>query len=1065
MGSPCNLSTRFEGNVAFTGGAITSLGYKAHTVLMNVDIYNNTALGATPDNVAFVESVTNINYANDIAPTESFLGGCGSGGGGGMCLSCGEVKMEASSKAKCYGSISGTRFRGNTAEFGGGLYVTADGTCEDQDDCYTIPITRNVLTFPSPMTSQTNEGFKRSFYWTVRARLAFLNRYIFIPAFPDNQVAGYYSTDGYNGAAYKLLPMRVYPDYVGYEYNDGIPDDTNTYTEWRNYTEEVDGSATLFTGNEAVGGAGGAIYMEQLATINITCDMLEASYENRMYGGEGNNSGYSGSQLNLTTKYDTLNPCRSWTGNAATFGFGDILGTSPVAMNISFSPKAYQHLTGSGSYLFTSGDDLHIQISLMDLWGRQYFPIVTSTKSAMSLTISAQAFEYTLKRSLQENTQKGTATTFMNLLVGTSKYIPDDLPIFSFLATPGLHMVTVTTAPSALGRYFPPYVFNVSVRPCKLGEYDPVWDQGPQCVPCDVGSYRIDEDMKECKVCPEDATCVKDTSLQPNADNPIIVPDDGYFHSNPFSTQIYQCDEQAVLNPCAYPGRHDRIVEFQLTLLNDPYKYNETQYYMVLCAPGYSGIATQQVSKSIVEGIEDEHGEDRSIVKEEDASSEQSTPPLPALKTPSMERAQSIEPHRNGAQEAPTNGATKIAPAGEDSRNVEEEASSEQSTAPQPACKNQSLERAHYIGTRRDEGQEADFITLAATWKVIVTYLQTLLMMRWLQKNNPLLPTSFSTLIGGVQAIFSTSTSFFAQECAISGNYIVDKRVLMVTVAATFPLMVYVVIGLYYLLLPMFHRVSAWLKGMVSSTSTGYASTPFMWIDYATKMITSAVVVLFYYYPMWVQVFLEIFLCYTINLEDSADETDFARVSGLHLGPRWSYNFDLECYEGQHAVLVYTLGIAGIIFIVMAPLVMAWCLFANAYQLDIPHFRMKFGFLYEEYHSSGYLVTADHVPPGYEVLKILLTSISIITIAIFVICMINLWCDGMLLMVGLDPEEAMDLPRKHVLKIMLPEYKRKFKFMGRPLAILFLHVGRFQMEVKKAVKRLGLWTKKVSHPH
>eukprot|EP00798_Chlamydomonas_sp_ICE-L_P001561 gene1562-32943_t len=568
--------------------------------------------------------------------------------------------------------------------------------------------------------------------------------------------------------------------------------------------------------------------------------------------------------------------------------------------------------------------------------------------------------------------------------------------------------------------------------------------------------------------------------------------------------------------------------------------------------------ATQQVSKSIVEGIEDEQtqsmeksgaqrngaqepktapaGEDRSIDKEEDASSEQSIPPQPAHKTPSMERAQSIETQRNGAQEAPKNGATKIAPAGEDSRNVEEEASSEQSTAPQPACKNQSLERAHHIGTRRDGGQEADFITLAATWKVLVTYLQTLLMMRWLQKNNPLLPTSFSTLIGGVQAIFSTSTSFFAQECAISGNYIVDKRVLMVTVAATFPLMVYVVIGLYYLLLPMFHRVSAWLKRTVSSTSTGYGSTPFVWTDYATKMITSAVVVLFYYYPMWVQVFLEMFLCYTINLEDNADETDFARVAGLHLGQRWSYNFDLECYEGQHAVLVYTLGIGGIIFVVMAPLVMAWCLFANAYQLDIPHFRMKLGFVYEEYHHrcyaweafimlrkllfaasllflsspydpvgaqiltasviaslgfaahvftrpyvsdyvhnmevlsqvsilislilSAYLVTADHVPPGYEVLKILLTSVSIVTIAIFVICMINLWCDGMLLMVGLDPEEAMDLPRKHVLKIMLPEYKRKFKFMGRPLAILFLHVGRFQMEVKKAVKRLGLWTKK-----
>eukprot|EP00798_Chlamydomonas_sp_ICE-L_P001562 gene1563-32944_t len=470
IGSPGNLTTRFEGNVAFTGGAITSFGYKAHTILMNVDIYNNTALGATPDNVAFMESVTNINYTNDIAQSESFKGGCGSGGGGGMCLSCGEARFDA-----------------NTAEFGGGLYVTSDGTtCEDQDDCYTIPITRNVLTFPSPLQDTTSEilnwymdGIR--FFRTIRARLAFLNRYIFIPAFPGNQVHGYYG-------AHQLFDKHP-ADYYGYL----EPGDNNTYTEWRNYTEEVDGSATLFTGNEAVGGAGGAIYMEQLATINITCDKLEASYNNHTYGGEGSNTGYSGFKPNMTTMYDALNPCRSWTGNAAKLGFADILGTSPAAMNISFSPKPYQHLTTSGSYQFTSGDDLPIQISLTDVWGRQFVPTVTSTKSVMSVTISAQAFEHTHKRSLQENTQKGTATTSMTLL---------------------------------------------------LGEYDPVWDQGPRCVPCDVGYFRIDEDLKECKVCPEDATCVNDTSLQPNADNPIIVPDDGYFHSNPFSTQIYQCDEQ-----------------------------------------------------------------------------------------------------------------------------------------------------------------------------------------------------------------------------------------------------------------------------------------------------------------------------------------------------------------------------------------------------------------------------------------------------------------------------------------------------------------------------------------
>eukprot|EP00798_Chlamydomonas_sp_ICE-L_P022304 gene22304-29381_t len=271
--------------------------------------------------------------------------------------------------------------------------------------------------------------------------------------------------------------------------------------------------------------------------------------------------------------------------------------------------------------------------------------------------------------------------------------------------------------------------------------------------------------------------------------------------------------------------------------------------------------------------------------------------------------------------------------------------------------------------------------------------------------------------------------------------------------------MVYIVIGMYYLLHPMFHRLSAWLKTSSSSINTDRKPALFMWRDYVTKMITSAIVVLFYYYPTWVQVFLEMFLCYTINFEDNEEENELARVAGLHYGQRWSYNFNLQCYKGQHAVLVYTLGIGGIILIGAAPIFMAWYLFANAYQLDSPLFRMEYGFLYEEYHHSGYLVTADYVPSGYDILKVLLTTITITTIAIILIGMVNLWCDGMLLMVGLNPEEAMDLQWKHILKIMLPAYEHKFKFIGRPLAILFLAGGRFQMHVKKAAKRLGIWMK------
>eukprot|EP00798_Chlamydomonas_sp_ICE-L_P019008 gene19008-25593_t len=660
-GIPTGLSTRFEGNVAFTGGAITSLGYKSHTVLMNVFITNNTALGATPANVPRMETMTNINYTDDISAYLSFEGGCGLGGGGGMCFSCGEGRLQR----KCLGSISGTIFQANSADYGGGLYITADEkACGDPDEFYTIHITRIIQTFPTPKHSP------------------------FSPISP------------------------------------------------------------------------------------------------------------------ISPNWTTI---------------------------LSFH---YQHLVGGDSYQFTSGDDLQFNISLTDFWGRQYVPSVLSAKAMLTLTFSDQAN--------RSSTQKEATT--LPLQVWRSMETT-----FSFMALPGPHSVIVTPAPSALGRYFQPFVLNIDVLPCKLEEYDPEWDAGYRCVLCDVGSYRVDEDLTECK---------------PNADNPIIVPDTGYFHSNPFSTQLYQCDEQALVTPCAYSGRYDRIVEYQLTLLNDTSK------------------------------------------------------------------AQQIGEKRSGAQEA------------------------EQCTPPQPA--HQTLERAQRIGSRINRTQEAGFITLAATWKIFVTYLQSLLMMRWIQKNNSLLPSSFSKLLGGVQAIFSTTTFFLSKECAISGKYVLDRRVLMTIIAATFPLMVYVVISLYYLVFPIFHRLLALLMRRTSSDPISTQSAPFKWPDYATKMITSALVVLFYYYPTWIQVFLEMFLCYTINFEDSAEETQLARVSGLHYGPRWSFNFDLQCYEEQHAVLVYTMGIAGLIFIVSTPIVMAWHLFANAYQLDSSRFRMKFGFLYEEYHHRCY---------------------------------------------------------------------------------------------------------------
>ncbi len=189
-------------------------------------------------------------------------------------------RVQASMKTKCHGYISGTRFHANSAEFGGGLFATSDGTaCDDQDDCYTIPITRNVQTYPTPrpyIDEYDFSYFAVCFYPTIAARDAFFNRNIFIPTILDDQVAwdGRYYTffDADFGIDPDTAPS-IYPFAIDFYTFDNL----NTYTGARNYTVEVDGSATRFTQNEAVGGAGGAIYMEQMATVNITCDTVEVS--------------------------------------------------------------------------------------------------------------------------------------------------------------------------------------------------------------------------------------------------------------------------------------------------------------------------------------------------------------------------------------------------------------------------------------------------------------------------------------------------------------------------------------------------------------------------------------------------------------------------------------------------------------------------------------------------------------------------------------------------------------------------------------------------------------------
>eukprot|EP00798_Chlamydomonas_sp_ICE-L_P029036 gene29036-32237_t len=454
--------------------------------------------------------------------------------------------------------------------------------------------------------------------------------------------------------------------------------------------------------------------------------------------------------------------------------------------------------------------------------------------------------------------------------------------------------------------------------------------------------------------CPKEATCVTDTTTLPNADNAIIVPDDGLFYSNPFSVQLYEC----AIDSCTYDGRHERIDEYQIAISRDPSLQRDI------------GLARKSSNQN--------------------------------LQVP--------------------------------------------------------------FQTRQEIQLEAGFIVLSATRKVLVTYLQTLFMISWIGRSNNILPTELFAIMDTLQAFFANTYNWHPLECALQGSYGVDKRILVMIITIFFP----------------------WM-GSRSIKS-------FSWTNYGSRMILSLIIVIFFYYPTWVQAFLEIFLCYTVNTDDEGSDTKRAIKAGLHTGARWVSNFNLQCYEGEHAVLAFTVGIAELIFIVVTPIHLAWRLW-YAWESYVMLRKLVFAptlmYLSSPFapvgsqtltalaiagialaaqvilrpHTSNYvhnmeilahtaiiislflctyLVSTDQLPAGYIVIQILLSSVNIITIAIFVISMLNQLFDTMLLVAGLDAEEVLEMPKHTLINLMLPVYRAKYKFLGKPLAVFFFTLSRLQ---------------------
>eukprot|EP00798_Chlamydomonas_sp_ICE-L_P000069 gene69-12889_t len=1014
---PNQFGTSFENNTAFSGGAISSINNNLGLVLMNVSIINNRAVGKFEADVEYMVAVTSISRVHIEKVVSS--NGCSIGGGGGLCISCGNAgKVEGRA---CWGYVAASTLESNTAQFGGGLYATAGGGGvlgdTELDNSYTIDIT----------------GVHPYFVRIMKTRI---------------------STSMWN--EYEAL----YVKYYGLAPS-GMQDENSTH-------------ATIFRGNTAVGGAGGAIYMEQLGVVNISCDsgstqMIMISTSQGEMVVEQTFSFFSSpgprsvtiskfsSELNRAYEPTTINfyvrPCKlgefnpDWIGGYQCLlcdaGFFNV-DTYDDSSKCQECPKEATCVTDT-----TTQPNADNAI------------IVPDDGLFNSNPFSVQLYECTR----DSCTYDGRHDRIVEYQIAISRDPSFPLPHGSLSESSTPHVSVVLDPPSwaaltgergSLSRTGPSSIFwsflsragsssfsrRSYVDSQQLGSpiTSGVLDGAPFTAPSAFGGAPPPSSSPLGGApSPSRSTLGGSPSPSPSAlgGAPSIPPSEfGVAPSIP---------------PYALGG----------ALSISPFTLGRAPSTPPSARPPPSATTPQLKSRqkpSVLQNSKSENGALAGCVYSCPGQQDEDTPSM--LRLPSSRICHTIR--ENGA-EARLSRSTSI------NKLPLKRCSSSLSRRSKSPSRNLQMP----FQTRQEIQLEAGFIVLSATWKVLVTYLQTLFMMSWIGRSNNILPAELFAIMETLQAFFASAYNWLPLECALQGSYSVDKRILVMIITIFFPWMAAYLIS----------------KLRNHDPKGSRSVKPFSWTDYGSRMILSLIIVIFFYYPTWVQAYLAIFLCYTVNLDAEGSDTKRAIEAGLHTGARWVSNFNLQCYQGEHAVLAFSVGIAGLLFIVVTPIHFAWRLYANSHRLDEHLFRARC-YAWESYVMLRKLVFAASLmylsspfaPPGSQTLTALaiagialaaqliflphasdyvhkmeiLAHMSII-ISLFLCnkhttsqtpdshpALASLGARG----AGLDAQEVLEMPKHTVINLMLPVYQAKYKFLGKPLAVLFVTLSRLQWKVK-----------------
>ncbi|KAG2424642.1 hypothetical protein HXX76_014367 [Chlamydomonas incerta] len=266
---------------------------------------------------------------------------------------------------------------------------------------------------------------------------------------------------------------------------------------------------SIFTDNEATRGGGGALFRTTYDLANVTCPLANAT-------------------LNWADLHTACND--TWTGNRAVYG----TTTATIAYSIwTATPQFVRQ--------YRSNDPLEVVVEMRDFHNQT---IIDGTREAVTTVEVVPSSAAARNVSLSGNS------------ISTLRGMGNFSSTLRLQARPGVYGLWIAT-PRTI-QDVPPVNLTVEVRPCIQGEVTDV--DGTSCFPCTSGYFSLDPQRFECDDCPDNANCSVEGHPW------ITLPEDGYWHSGPRSTNIMACVvSEACSSTDAWP-REDNIGNFLKSL-------------------------------------------------------------------------------------------------------------------------------------------------------------------------------------------------------------------------------------------------------------------------------------------------------------------------------------------------------------------------------------------------------------------------------------------------------------------------------------------------------------------